>query len=531
MTSPTVPPRSEDPDQALIERLRADVQLDHLASSLELADGFTLDLLVCSAPRIARAAIKALRALAATWADESTRFEVLDPYRSRSDLSRALDADDAIRAVLVPLVAEEWTGKLADGDRALGIVIVDASLAHERDEQAWRHLFRRLNESRNLIIERLHLPLLLCLPDFLEPIFAHEAPDFWSVRSLVVNLDLRLEPLATLAEGTSSVTVPDFSGEPFEFAGATLLDDLAKARKEVEASPDNEKANLVLGIQLRRFGQREQQQGRLESALAAFEEELAIQRKRLDKARDRQKGVMERSGSVANSLNQVGTAYLQLGRLDQALAAFEESAHIYRSIGAEDAEDAAELGRELELALLGLGVTAQKRGEIDRAVKALDEAARMARRLAAQDLLGSIPLAHILLALSRCYRDRGDFDRALAGLQESLDLFQRTMGDDAPETLDALAELALVHSGRRDFGEARRILEKVVGVQTRTLGPEAPRTLDANLGLAFTIANLGDFAAARTLTEQVLEIQTRTLGPDSPGTKATIKLLAELPRA
>jgi hypothetical protein len=67
---------------------------------------------------------------------------------------------------------------------AEAIVIVDASAAPEADDAAWRVLFQRMNERRNVVTAGLRGALVLVMPPRMERLFAHAAPDFWSIRSL-----------------------------------------------------------------------------------------------------------------------------------------------------------------------------------------------------------------------------------------------------------------------------------------------------------------------------------------------------------
>ena len=63
---------------------------------------------------------------------------------------------------------------------------MDASRALPPDDEAWNLCFQRLNERRNVIGKALRGPLVLLLPARLEAVFAHAAPDFWSIWSLAV---------------------------------------------------------------------------------------------------------------------------------------------------------------------------------------------------------------------------------------------------------------------------------------------------------------------------------------------------------
>ena len=54
-------------------------------------------------------------------------------------------------------------------------------------------------------------------------------------------------------------------------------------------------------------------------------------------------------------------------------------------------------------------------------------------------------------------------------------------------------------------------------MRTRILGEEHPDTLASMANLAVTLAAQGDHAGARQLEERVLEAQRRVLDPGAPG--------------
>lgn len=144
-------------------------RLEHLRSALELEQGFGLYVIVVNG----RGAL--VDALA--WLDLAPRW-----------LSPDAAGEGAAADLLDRL------------DRALGEplpLLLDASRATPSEHPLWGHVFRRLNESRNEVAARFRAPLLLALPPSLEAGFAHEAPDFWSIRSLVVRLEDEPERLPT----------------------------------------------------------------------------------------------------------------------------------------------------------------------------------------------------------------------------------------------------------------------------------------------------------------------------------------------
>jgi tetratricopeptide (TPR) repeat protein len=120
------------------------------------------------------------------------------------------------------------------------------------------------------------------------------------------------------------------------------------------------------------------------------------------------------------------------------------------------------------------------------------------------------------LAVTR--RDLGDLLGARDLLEQTLAAFRRVLGDDHPDTLNSMNNLA---DTLRDIGDshgARQLLEQALTISKRVLGDDHPHTLWSMYGLAETNRTLGDLDGARQLHEQALAGYRRVLGDDHPDT-------------
>jgi len=68
------------------------------------------------------------------------------------------------------------------------------------------------------------------------------------------------------------------------------------------------------------------------------------------------------------------------------------------------------------------------------------------------------------------------------------------------------------------FAVSRSLFERAVGLAGRAFGEEHPDTLTSMSNLALTLGNQGDLNGARALQEQVLEARRRVLGEEHPDT-------------
>ena len=121
----------------------------------------------------------------------------------------------------------------------------------------------------------------------------------------------------------------------------------------------------------------------------------------------------------------------------------------------------------------------------------------------------------------------GDFSRARVLQEEVLEIRRRTLGDDDPRTLASMNNLADTLRNQGDLNGARVIQEKVLELSRRTLGAEHPHTLTSINNLANTLSNQGDINGARALLEIVLEIRRRTLSDEHPDTLRSTSNLAD----
>jgi hypothetical protein len=127
--------------------------------------------------------------------------------------------------------------------------------------------------------------------------------------------------------------------------------------------------------------------------------------------------------------------------------------------------------------------------------------------------------------------DQGDLTGAREKQEEVLEITRRILGDEHPDTLASMNNLAVTLSDQGDLTGAREKQEKVLDIRRRILGDEHPDTLASMNNLAETLRAQGDLTGAREKQEEVLEITCRILGNEHPGTLTSMNNLAETLRA
>lgn len=356
----------------------------------------------------------------------------IDPY-SRVRSPRGISFDTLIDDVLEPLVRPQDRSGSADR-----VVVVNASRAPDTDTAAWRLLFRRLNETRNLIANRLDSSLLVCLPPWLEPLFAHEAPDFWSIRSGVVTLRSLPQFSPVVPAEQAAPSKPPSETRPSGDIEA-LNEAVAEARMRASTSPEDASSLRALAIQLNRLGSHLVSQGALSGAHSADEEAVTAMRRLLG----RNAPTAERLRDLAASLMALGDVQQRLGQAREAHATFTESVDVMRhSVALAQGEP--ELVNDLATSLILLGDAQFVDEDAANAGAAYREALSLIREILQRtpnrvDRLRN--LSFVLNRIARLQLDRSNYESSLEAAKESVAAMRSALesGADQPELLHDLS--------------------------------------------------------------------------------------------
>jgi tetratricopeptide (TPR) repeat protein len=420
----------------LADALRSDEGVLRLAHGLALSERFHFYLLVCDTPRVASAALDVLVDEVATEREEPVRLIRLDPYRAHAELDKPIPFELLAEEVLARLVSPAGDERTADV-----LFVVDASRALPQDEEGWGQLFQRMNERRNGIAKALKGSLVLVVPGRLEAVFAHAAPDFWSIRSLAVVVHA---PPATEAGTVERAEDPRARGSDAEseqdWGAAEIEAEVEAARARIAKDPEDDSALSALIVWLDRQVQHEMDRGTLDRALRAAEDSVLLERRRT--GRDPQRA--EWLHNLAVGLDAVGDVHLARGDIDRAMAAYEESLSLKMRLLARDPERA-EWARDISVSLNRVGDIRRARGDIDRALTAYEESLSLVRRVLARDPERAEWVRDISASLDRVgdvYLARGDIDRALTAYEESLTLGRRLLARD-PERAQWVRDISI----------------------------------------------------------------------------------------
>jgi len=121
---------------------------------------------------------------------------------------------------------------------------------------------------------------------------------------------------------------------------------------------------------------------------------------------------------------------------------------------------------------------------------------------------------------------RGQYWQALSLDEQAVAGRQRLMGEDHPQTLASMNNLAETRRALGDLQGARELHQQNLVNLQRVLGEDHPETLASMNNLAEVRRNLGDLQGAHDLHEQNLAGLRRLLGDEHPNTLTSMGNLA-----
>jgi serine/threonine protein kinase len=122
--------------------------------------------------------------------------------------------------------------------------------------------------------------------------------------------------------------------------------------------------------------------------------------------------------------------------------------------------------------------------------------------------------AAIRQTIGRAYRELGEYSVARPHLERSLELRRQILGNDHPETVAAINDLAWLYRSYADSARAEPLFVEMLDWNRRTRGPEHAKTLSALTSLAALYRDRGVFAKAEPLFLEALETGRRVNGDE-----------------
>ncbi|HEY0735433.1 MAG TPA: tetratricopeptide repeat-containing protein, partial [Herpetosiphonaceae bacterium] len=121
--------------------------------------------------------------------------------------------------------------------------------------------------------------------------------------------------------------------------------------------------------------------------------------------------------------------------------------------------------------------------------------------------------------------EQGQYAEARCYVERALEIQERVLGADHPDTAQSLQTLGAVLVEQEEYAEARRTLERALEIQERVLGADHPDTARCQIGLGLVLQTQGTASEAHSYFARAVAILERRLGPYHPQTQAARVIL------
>ncbi|KAF2834152.1 kinesin light chain 3 [Patellaria atrata CBS 101060] len=128
--------------------------------------------------------------------------------------------------------------------------------------------------------------------------------------------------------------------------------------------------------------------------------------------------------------------------------------------------------------------------------------------------------------LASTYRNQGRWKEAEELEVQVMETSKRVLGDEHPNTLIGMGNLASTYRYQGGWKEAEELEVRVMETSKRMRGDEHPNTLTSMANLASTYRSQGRWKEAEELEVQVMETRKRVLGDEHPDTLTSMANLA-----
>ena len=285
------------------------------------------------------------------------------------------------------------------------------------------------------------------------------------------------------------VSNPDVTGRSAEVTAQELL---KRGAERIDA--DLAGQPVLQARLLATMGMAYTSQGAYQASLALFQRALELRRATLGP---------DDLDTVA-SMDDMGEAYRELGRFDDAESMHREALAAKERLGAPPASIAASLNN--------VGLTLSERGRFADAEPLLRQALDMWRR---HEGPAADVVASGLNNLADVVRQQGRVADAVPLLEEAIAIRRQTVGATHPSLAIVVGHLGRVYSQQGDAAKAEPLLREALEIRQRVYGNDHPDTVNTRSDLTSLLHDQGDLAGAEPLYRAAVASQATRLGPTS----------------
>jgi tetratricopeptide (TPR) repeat protein len=128
-------------------------------------------------------------------------------------------------------------------------------------------------------------------------------------------------------------------------------------------------------------------------------------------------------------------------------------------------------------------------------------------------------------------QEKGDYDSAEPLYQRALEITEKVLGKEHPDTATSLNNFAVLLEAKGDYDHAEPLYQRALSIREKVLGKEHPLTATSLNNFAVLLEAKGDYDHAEPLLKRALEITEKVLGKEHPDTAKSMGNFAGLLRA
>jgi hypothetical protein len=129
--------------------------------------------------------------------------------------------------------------------------------------------------------------------------------------------------------------------------------------------------------------------------------------------------------------------------------------------------------------------------------------------------------------LALTYKSQGRWKEAEELQVQEMQITKRVLGDEHPSTLTSMSNLALTYKSQGRWKEAEELQVQEMQITKRVLGDEHPLTLTSMSNLVLAYESQGRWKEAEELQLQEMQTRKRVLGDEHPDTLTSMSNLAQ----
>jgi len=163
---------------------------------------------------------------------------------------------------------------------------------------------------------------------------------------------------------------------------------------------------------------------------------------------------------------------------------------------------------------------------VNKDVKVIEVVERASKRIQGQFVEEPLVAAAIHASLGTTFRGLGENNSAEPHCLKALELRRSILGEDAPQTLIAMSQLALLYRAQGRTNDSEKLQRQVCEARHKIFGEEHPETLESMNHMASLYSDMGRIEEAAALQEKVVDLNLKLLGKEHEQTLISLNNLA-----